>query len=201
MFNYVFQFKLRIFFNIKGSAYSKSNNNIKETQSRASMDPFADLSAFTIGGNATTNTNSSSASQTNLNNNTAPQSAGIRPNASAPRLGAQQSQQPPSPQLHRPNYSSGLFNASAARPTSNPSPAPSTRGAMFDDLLSGTSFPKMSTDQKANQTLKDIKREQTAANGTGEIDPDKLKVLEWTDGKKANIRALLCSMDKVNRKP
>jgi hypothetical protein len=29
------------------------------------------------------------------------------------------------------------------------------------------------------------------------MDPNKLKVMEWTDGKKANIRALLCSLHKV----
>lgn len=42
-------------------------------------------------------------------------------------------------------------------------------------------------------TLKDLKREQNVK----EMDPDKLKISEWTDGKKANIRALLCSMHKV----
>jgi len=29
------------------------------------------------------------------------------------------------------------------------------------------------------------------------MDPDKLKVLDWTEGKQRNIRALLCSMHKV----
>lgn len=29
------------------------------------------------------------------------------------------------------------------------------------------------------------------------MDPNKVKIMEWTDGKKANIRALLCSLHKV----
>ena len=38
-----------------------------------------------------------------------------------------------------------------------------------------------------------LRREQDAK----EMDPNKVKIMEWTDGKKANIRALLCSMHKV----
>ena len=69
----------------------------------------------------------------------------------------------------------------------------------FDDLLKGSSFPNK-TAEDPNESLNKKKQRLNAANGTGEVDPDKMKILEWTDGKKANIRALLCSMDKVYKK-
>jgi cyclin G-associated kinase len=116
----------------------------------------------------------------------------MRPNVSSSRL---PTQAPPSPQPMRPNYSSSLFNSSARPPQTNTNATTNSKGTApgaFDDILPN-SFPKMTEAQKANQTLKDIKREQNVK----EIDPDKLKIMEWTDGKKANIRALLCSMHKV----
>lgn len=117
----------------------------------------------------------------------------MRTNVSSSRL---PTQAPPSPQPMRPNYSSSLFNSSARPPQTNTNANTNSKGtapgSMFDDILPN-SFPKMTEAQKANQTLKDIKREQNVK----EIDPDKLKIMEWTDGKKANIRALLCSMHKV----
>lgn len=62
--------------------------------------------------------------------------------------------------------------------------------SVFDEFLP-ENFQKAQASK--NQTLKGMRREQDAK----EIDPDKLKIMEWTDGKKANIRALLCSMHKV----
>jgi hypothetical protein len=46
--------------------------------------------------------------------------------------------------------------------------------------------------KSSNVSLKDLKRETSK-----DVDPDKQRVADWTDGKKKNIRALLCSLDKV----
>ena len=67
----------------------------------------------------------------------------------------------------------------------------------FEDLgkLIDPSFNPIGTaSPHGQQKLKDLRRELDAKDG---MDPNKLKVLEWTDGKKANIRALLTSMHKV----
>lgn len=192
----------------------------QQQQPPVNKDPFADLTAFNLSGSSS----SAHSSQSNLNTSNGSGGGGLRPNASAPRLatgpngqpyqppqygGGAGPKQPASPQPGRPNYSSSLFNAGgpANKQPGNvgvntggtgtglgPAPGP---GGMFDDLLQnagGGAFPKMTTAQKANQTLKDIKRANASIS---EVDPDKVRVMEWTDGKKANIRALLCSMDKV----
>lgn len=103
--------------------------------------------------------------------------------------------------IRQPNYSSTAFNSASRPQSTGPTGPASTLGSVFGDLLNDSSFPSKPGANKANPTLNSIKREQNAANGTGEVDPDRLKVLDWTDGKKANIRALLCSMDKVTNLP
>jgi len=42
-------------------------------------------------------------------------------------------------------------------------------------------------------SIKDIMKEKNKKD----VDPNKAKVMEWTDGKSDNIRALLCSLHKV----
>ena len=97
----------------------------------------------------------------------------------------------------RPNYFlSSDFSANNQSPTvvnKHQTPA-SNANALFDAFLP-QDFIKSTTAQtsKANMTLKDLKGEKLVK----ELDPDTLKVMEWTEGKKANIRALLCSLHKI----
>ncbi|PNF37550.1 Cyclin-G-associated kinase [Cryptotermes secundus] len=65
-------------------------------------------------------------------------------------------------------------------------------GDIFDDLLGsqGYQFPKRETGPR---TINEMRKEELARD----MDPDKLKILDWIDGKTHNIRALLCSMHTV----
>ncbi|KAJ4450277.1 hypothetical protein ANN_01697 [Periplaneta americana] len=65
-------------------------------------------------------------------------------------------------------------------------------GDIFDDLLGsqGYQFPKRETGPR---TINEMRKEELAKD----MDPDKLKILDWIDGKTHNIRALLCSMHTV----
>lgn len=115
----------------------------------------------------------------------------------------------------KPNYSSGNFSAPKQAPagpyptafaqnnrtfvTGNPldrgvhkpfGPKPNVSEDTFSDLLGGHSFTKVSNEPK---TMKEMRKAALAET----VDPDVLKVREWTEGKERNIRALLCSLDKV----
>lgn len=95
--------------------------------------------------------------------------------------------------FNRPNYNINAFapnvaNSNANKPSSGLGSKNSS--AIFDEFLP-SNFAK--SQNMKNMTLKDLKREQDVK----EMDPDKVKVMEWTDGKRANIRALLCSLHKV----
>lgn len=95
----------------------------------------------------------------------------------------QQQQQAPS----KPNYSSSLF--SGVKTTNTATPKPKVTADTFNDLLGDHKFTK----KEEPKTLGDMKKKQMAE----EMDPNKLKVMEWTAGKEKNIRALLCSLGSV----
>ncbi|XP_045160118.2 cyclin-G-associated kinase-like [Mercenaria mercenaria] len=97
---------------------------------------------------------------------------------------------PGSQQQKRPNYHQG----SVFRDTNDSSkkgPKTHASKATFDDLMpKGSTFTKKDDGPK---TIGDMKKKIMAE----EMDPIKLKVLEWTKGKERNIRALLCSLHTV----
>ncbi|XP_016155536.1 PREDICTED: putative tyrosine-protein phosphatase auxilin [Ficedula albicollis] len=64
--------------------------------------------------------------------------------------------------------------------------------ADFEDLLSGQGF-NAHKDKKGPKTIAEMRKEEMAK----EMDPEKLKVLEWIEGKERNIRALLSTMHTV----
>ena len=82
------------------------------------------------------------------------------------------------------------FNISAFSKTAPPANSTSNKGGVFDEFLPGE-FLKQT--KAATMSLNEKRREI----GSKDIDPDKQRVADWTDGKKKNIRALLCSLDKV----
>ncbi|CAF0846121.1 unnamed protein product, partial [Brachionus calyciflorus] len=149
-----------------------SSNSNSSSSFQAKLDPFADLNSF---------------------NNSIPK----------PQFNTQTSTgrgQSPSVEtaFGKPNYNTAAFS-SFPNNNNNQVPKPASTGtglgsnkssAIFDEFLP-QNFAN--TQKLKNMTLKDLKREQDVK----EIDPDKLKIMEWTDGKRANIRALLCSLHKV----
>ncbi|XP_028300363.1 putative tyrosine-protein phosphatase auxilin isoform X2 [Gouania willdenowi] len=64
--------------------------------------------------------------------------------------------------------------------------------ANFDDLLSGQGFAG-SKDRKGPRTIAEMRKEEMAK----EMDPEKIKILDWIEGKERNIRALLSTMHTV----
>ncbi|KAF7244270.1 putative tyrosine-protein phosphatase auxilin [Varanus komodoensis] len=64
--------------------------------------------------------------------------------------------------------------------------------ADFEDLLSGQGF-NAHKDKKGPRTIAEMRKEEMAK----EMDPEKLKILEWIEGKERNIRALLSTMHTV----
>lgn len=59
----------------------------------------------------------------------------------------------------------------------------------FEDLLSNQGFSSRA-DRKGPRTIAEMRRQDQARDS----DPLKLKLLEWTEGKERNIRALLSTL-------
>ncbi|CAH1774732.1 unnamed protein product [Owenia fusiformis] len=105
----------------------------------------------------------------------------------------------------KPNYSSASFagvNTGAPksssvigdrsdRGTRKPwGPAPKVGEHAFEDLLGGN---KLGSKKEGPKSLKDMKKEDLIK----EMDPEKLKVKEWIEGKERNIRGLLSTLHTV----
>ena len=177
-------------FSLNNSANPLFAAKTKTTQATSSKttptDPFADLTAFA---NSSNQTSSSQPPKSNINNiqrpaapqpNTFHSSENMKPNYFIPTTS---------------NVNSNINNSSSQSKAFNSFQTSAGLGATgasaaFNEFLPKT-FSK--TTERANMSLKDLQRETNVK----EIDPDKLRIMEWTDGKKANIRALLCSLHKV----
>ncbi|XP_050429308.1 cyclin-G-associated kinase isoform X2 [Adelges cooleyi] len=66
-------------------------------------------------------------------------------------------------------------------------------GDIFGDLLGSQGYKFNSKTNTGPKTINELRREDLVK----EIDPEKLKVMEWTEGKKGNIRALLGTLHTV----
>ncbi|KAF6038325.1 GAK [Bugula neritina] len=102
---------------------------------------------------------------------------------------------PPASSSSKPNYFSGLHSTSSGifedkSKANYTGVGPKVGNDAFNDLLGGHQFTSKATKPT---TLKDMKTEQIAQD----MDPDKLKVMQWIDGKERNIRALLSSLHQV----
>ncbi|XP_018903296.2 cyclin-G-associated kinase isoform X2 [Bemisia tabaci] len=88
-----------------------------------------------------------------------------------------------------PSYSRSHFE-SVNKPETKP---PNKSGDIFGDLLGSQGYAFSSKKDAGPRTINEMRKEEMAKD----MDPDKLKIIEWTEGKKNNIRALLCSMHSV----
>ncbi|XP_054269563.1 cyclin-G-associated kinase-like isoform X1 [Macrosteles quadrilineatus] len=88
-----------------------------------------------------------------------------------------------------PNYSRSHFD-NAFKPAE---PSGKKAGDVFGDLLGSQGYEFSSKKDSGPRTINEMRKTELAK----EMDPEKLKVMEWTEGKTRNIRALLCSMDRV----
>ena len=148
-------------------------------------DPFANL-ASSLGAGLTSSWNG-----TPRNSNT-PQSASPAP-ASTPIH--------TSPNTHKnvtgENNTAAAAGAAAADnncATSNKTNKSS--GDAFEDLLGSQGynfFSSRKAEKDSPKTINQMRKVEAAKN----MDPDRLKIAEWTEGKKGNLRALLCSLHTV----
>ncbi|XP_051568753.1 putative tyrosine-protein phosphatase auxilin isoform X3 [Myxocyprinus asiaticus] len=103
-----------------------------------------------------------------------------------------------SPQ-NRPNYNVSFstmggssLGSTGAKAQPNLGTRPKVSNANFDDLLSGQGFAG-TKEKKGPKTIAEMRKEEMAK----EMDPEKLKILDWIEGKERNIRALLSTMHTV----
>uniref|UniRef100_A0A3B5AFJ7 Auxilin n=1 Tax=Stegastes partitus TaxID=144197 RepID=A0A3B5AFJ7_9TELE len=101
-----------------------------------------------------------------------------------------------SPQ-NRPNYNVSFSAMGGGSPSAGVKPQagmpkPKASDANFDDLLSGQGFAG-TKEKKGPRTIAEMRKEELAK----EMDPEKIKILDWIEGKERNIRALLSTMHTV----
>ncbi|KAG9277324.1 putative tyrosine-protein phosphatase auxilin isoform X2 [Astyanax mexicanus] len=113
-----------------------------------------------------------------------------QPKAPAPSM-------PHSSPQNRPNYNVSFMGGASPGGTGvkaqcNMGTKPKATDANFDDLLSGQGFTG-SKERKGPRTIAEMRKEEMAK----EMDPEKLKILDWIEGKERNIRALLSTMHTV----
>lgn len=159
--------------------------NFAAAAATQSKDPFANL-AGSLGAGLTSSWNG-----TPRNSNT-PQSASPAP-ASTPIHS--------SPNMHKSNTTN---NNDAANSSNNASDAFGNRttkektsgGDAFEDLLGSQGynfFSSRKADKDSPKTINQMRKVEAAKT----MDPDRLKIAEWTEGKKSNLRALLCTLHTV----
>lgn len=90
---------------------------------------------------------------------------------------------------HQPDYSRSHFEP-AKTPMDDKVKKPAD---VFGDLLGSQGYEFATKKESGPKTMNAMRKEEMVK----EMDPDKLKILDWTEGKKANIRALLCSMHTI----
>ncbi|CAL1529543.1 unnamed protein product [Lymnaea stagnalis] len=112
----------------------------------------------------------------------------VRPQQQSPQ---HRPQQPATPSFAKPNYSSSVIGDREDRGTRKSfGPKPKVSADTFNDLL-GEQFSSRKDNEP--KTIGEMKKKLMVE----EMDPDKVKILDWTKGKEKNIRALLCSLGSV----
>ncbi|XP_045075947.1 LOW QUALITY PROTEIN: putative tyrosine-protein phosphatase auxilin, partial [Coregonus clupeaformis] len=86
----------------------------------------------------------------------------------------------------------GCSQCTRGKPQPNMGTKPKVATANFDDLLSGQGFAGAKK-KEGPRTIAEMRKEEMAK----EMDPEKLKILDWIEGKERNIRALLSTMHTV----
>lgn len=182
------------------SAASSKTNNLKSPNSEEGFprnasvpnfaaqnkDPFANL-AGSLGAGLTSSWNG-----TPRNSNT-PQSASPAP-ASTPIHS--------SPNMHKSNtVTNATINinndaTNNADAFGNKTTKEKSSGDAFEDLLGSQGynfFSSRKAEKDSPKTINQMRKVEAAKT----MDPDRMKIAEWTEGKKGNLRALLCSLHTV----
>uniref|UniRef100_A0A672HU02 Cyclin-G-associated kinase n=1 Tax=Salarias fasciatus TaxID=181472 RepID=A0A672HU02_SALFA len=156
-----------------GSSMSKAKSQ--------TFDPFADL------GNLGSNLPGQKPAQTPASNGSS--------SSAKPQTQSWQSGRPTSPP--KPNYNlnfTSVIGGREERGVRGPGfgPRPKVKEDDFEELLSTQGFSSR-MDKKGPRTIAEMRRQEL----TKEIDPLKLQILDWIEGKERNIRALLSTLHTV----
>ncbi|KAG7299615.1 hypothetical protein JYU34_016600 [Plutella xylostella] len=90
---------------------------------------------------------------------------------------------------HQPSYNRQHFEP-AKTPAEDKAKKPMD---VFGDLLGSQGYDFAAKKESGPKTINAMRKEDMVKV----MDPEKLKIQEWTEGKKANIRALLCSLHTI----
>nr|CAB3248083.1 cyclin-G-associated kinase [Phallusia mammillata] len=152
---------------------SKTTPQEASKDTAKSSDPFADLGSF---GSQKPSTKTAGGFATPQ-----PKPSGSMPGPGGPNVSSQRSQ---------PNYFGANFGSSSQTWKANVKPQ--FKEDAFNDLLAVSGFTAKKKEE-ARRKLADLKREAQSEN----IDPEKLKILNWIEGKERNIRALISTLHTV----
>uniref|UniRef100_A0A3B3BMD9 Auxilin n=1 Tax=Oryzias melastigma TaxID=30732 RepID=A0A3B3BMD9_ORYME len=129
-----------------------------------------------------------------------PHSGGTFPSwqPNAPKPSPSHTSMPHTSPQNRPNYNVSFSAMRGGSPSAGGKAQPGmgskpkASDANFDDLLSGQGFAG-TKERKGPRTIAEMRKEEMAK----EMDPEKIKILDWIEGKERNIRALLSTMHTV----
>ncbi|XP_074935970.1 cyclin-G-associated kinase isoform X1 [Phalacrocorax aristotelis] len=159
-----------------------------------SFDPFADLANL---GSGLPGSSSSGISSSGFGQKTTPsQKSGNKwQKSTKPQSTSWQSQTKSSPAA-KPNYTVNfsVIGGREERGVRTPSfgQKPKVSENDFEDLLSNQGFSAKS-DKKGPKTIAEMRKQEMSKD----MDPLKLKILEWIEGKERNIRALISTLHTV----
>nr|XP_012227605.1 PREDICTED: cyclin-G-associated kinase [Linepithema humile] len=158
------------------------NASVPNFAAQATKDPFANL-AGSLGTGLTGSWNG-----TPKNSNT-PQSASPAP-ASTPIHSSPSTMHKSNTMVNDPSANGNTSDAFSGKAKEK------TSGDAFEDLLGSQGynfFSSRKADKDSPKTINQMRKVEAAKT----MDPDRMKIAEWTEGKKGNLRALLCSLHTV----
>ncbi|XP_034117505.1 cyclin-G-associated kinase [Drosophila albomicans] len=113
-----------------------------------------------------------------------------------PAFSKPQPQPQPQPQAtpqSRPDYSRMHFDAPKPGQQAGGVGGGAKSSDIFADILGQQGYSFGSKMNQGPRSINEMRKEELVRD----MDPKKVRIMEWTDGKKNNIRALLCSMHTV----
>ncbi|XP_052836090.1 cyclin-G-associated kinase isoform X2 [Drosophila gunungcola] len=194
-------------------AVARNDRSPTQPITKAPADPFADIANLASGLNINFNRSTlsgkspvgSSPQPTQFSSPTHRPSPSSQPQASFMQTPTQPQPQPqpmttsaraaPQPQSapaqSRPDYSRAHFDA--PKPAQQAGPGGTKGSDIFADILGQQGYSFGSKMNQGPRSINEMRKEDLVRD----MDPKKVRIMEWTDGKKNNIRALLCSMHTV----
>ncbi|XP_027302721.2 cyclin-G-associated kinase isoform X1 [Anas platyrhynchos] len=179
---------------VEGSQSGVSSGPALNQSKSQNVDPFADLANL---GSGLPGSSMSGFSGSGFGQKAAPsQKSGNQwQKSTKPQSTLWHSQTKPSTTA-KPNYSGnfGVIGGREERGVRTPSfgQKPKVSANDFEDLLSNQGFSAKS-DKKGPKTIAEMRKQEMSKD----MDPLKLKILEWIEGKERNIRALISTLHTV----